>query len=334
MRASRNNSSAYVWQPGQGPDASALERLRERAPMPGQPMGEAWFMGDERHMFTTLMHEDPQQWPRSELSSALYELSSGPVAFGPMREWNLWFPYLLPRALELVGRFRANAFEDRRLYSMLVTATFVHCPDPEQVSPGLRRDLLDTLGRAMLAPSHWSACGLAGDAFCSPVQRLPGVHPGDSLYPADAFSASCTLIAKYLQPELIGDWLTSALAIDDPYWRAGWVAWLAGAAPMLLDGAYPDALPLKDEHSIVWEGSHLLQAPSALVVPGLAPASFLGSGSRHALVSALRKQLNRERLQRWDARLAEAGAQRSDFDYFVLEYRNAARFVLGRYRLD
>lgn len=334
MRASQSNSSAYAWLPGQGPNASALQRLRERAPLPGQPMGEAWFMGDERHMFTALMHKDPQQWPRTELDSALYELSSGPVSFGPMREWTLWFAFLLPRALELVGRSRADAFIDRQLYAALVTATFVHCPDPEQLPAGVRRDLLDTLGRAMFAPSHWSACGLAMNAFCSPVQRLPGLHPGDSLYPAGAFSASCTLIAKYLEPEFIEGWLASALAIDDPYWRAGWVAWLAGAAPMLLDGAYPDALPLDREHPTAWSNSHLVQAPSALVVPGSAPASFLGAGSRHALVSALRKQLSRERLQHWDARLVEAGTLRPDFEYILLKYRSAAQCVLNRYRLE
>ncbi|WP_152566064.1 hypothetical protein [Lysobacter antibioticus] len=334
MRTSPNNSSPYVWLPGQGPNAGALQRLRERAFLPKQAMGEAWFMGQERRMYTALMHEDPQQWPRSELDSALYELSSGPASFGPMHEWSLWFAFLLPRALELVGRFRADAFIDRQLCAALVTATFVHFPDPEQLPAGVRRDLLDTLGRAMFAPSHWSASGLAVNAFCSPMQRLPGLHPGESLYPADAFSASCTLIAKYLEPECIEGWLASALAIEDPYWRAGWVAWLAGAAPMLLDGAYPDALPFHSEHPTAWSNSHLLQAPSALVVTGAPAASFLGSESRHALTAALRRQLNRERLQRWGTRLSEAGAQPPDFEYFLVQYRNAARLVLDRYQLD
>lgn len=323
----------YRWVPGQGPDRAALQRLRALTRVPKQPMGEAWFMGETRRMYPALMHDDPSRWPREELDSALYELASGPVAFGPLREWSLWFAFLLPRALELLGRSGAAALDDDRLLSGLITATFVHYPDCERVPAHLRRDLLDTLGRAMFAPSLWNASGMKEGAFCSPWQR--GTRYGDMLYPSDAFSASCALIAKYLDPERLVDWLDSVMRIADPFWRAGWVVWLAGAAPILVDGAYPNALDSDGSHPAGWLNAHLLDAPSKPIVPGVPPPAFVDAQRRRLLQASLRRSLDRGRLRHWGADLRAAGASHGEaFDYVLWQYDSAAEAVAERYRLD
>lgn len=323
----------YRWIPGQGPDRTALQRLRALTRVPKQPMGEAWFMGETRRMYPALMHDDPSRWPRDELDSALYELASGPVAFGPLREWSLWFAFLLPRALELLGRSDAAAFDDSRLLSGLITATFVHYPDGERLPANLRQDLLDTLGRAMFAPSLWNASGMQKNAFCSPWQR--GTRHGDMLDPSDAFSASCILIATYLDPERLAHWLDSVMRIADPFWRAGWVVWLAGAAPVLIDGAYPSALDSGGFHLADWLNAHLLDAPSKPIVPDVLPAAFVDAERRQLLQASLRRNLDRRRLQQWGADLRQAGAPRGEaFEYVLWQYDSAAEAVAERYRLD
>lgn len=323
----------YRWSPGHGPDRAALQRLHALTRVPKQPMGEAWFMGDTRRMYPALMHDDPAQWPRDELDSALYELASGPVAFGPLREWSLWFTFLLPRALELIGRLEVAASNDDRLLGALITATFVHYPDCERLPANLRQDLLDTLGRAMFAPSLWGASGMKENAFCSPWRR--GTPYGDMLDPSDAFSASCILIVKYLDPERLAGWLDSALRIADPFWRAGWIVCLAGAAPVLIDGAYPSALDSDGSHPAGWLNAHLLEAPSKLIVPDALPAAFVDAERRQLLQASLRRSLDRRRVQQWGADLRQAGAPRGEaFEYVLWQYDSAAEAVAERYRLD
>lgn len=56
----------FVWQPGQGIDPAALARLRAKLKRPARPMGEAWFMGNDRHYFNELLddidHSTGQAW--------------------------------------------------------------------------------------------------------------------------------------------------------------------------------------------------------------------------------------------------------------------------------
>lgn len=44
----------YFWRPGVGIDSAALDRLRIHFTRPKEPMGEAWFMSSERHLFREL----------------------------------------------------------------------------------------------------------------------------------------------------------------------------------------------------------------------------------------------------------------------------------------
>lgn len=102
MNRSRQATRVFRWTPGEDPDAGALARLQRRFPRPRVPMGEAWFMSDERRMYTSLLSPDPTAWLREDLRGALWALASGPGCFGHMREWSLWFPYLVHAVLPFV----------------------------------------------------------------------------------------------------------------------------------------------------------------------------------------------------------------------------------------
>ena len=79
-------------------DQEALRRLREQFTRPKQPMGEAWFMSDQRRMFPELMG-DLDQVTGYGLQQPLNEIASGTSSFGPMGEWTEWYHYLLAQAL-------------------------------------------------------------------------------------------------------------------------------------------------------------------------------------------------------------------------------------------
>src|SRR5690349_7259505 len=94
---------SFLWIPGKGMDAAALARLQEHFVRPKEPMGEAWFMGEERRFYPKLL-DDLGSLRIDEIEAPLVEISSGTGSFGPRDEWNTWYHYLLartlPRALE------------------------------------------------------------------------------------------------------------------------------------------------------------------------------------------------------------------------------------------
>ena len=47
----------FKWVPCRGPSAEAIGRMRAHFPKPKEPMGEAWFLSEERFPYT---------WPAEE----------------------------------------------------------------------------------------------------------------------------------------------------------------------------------------------------------------------------------------------------------------------------
>lgn len=296
--------------------------------MPKHPMGEAWFMGEERAMYWDLMHEDPQQWPTTQLDTALEELTSGPGSFGPMDEWTRWFHFLLPRAQMLIDPSRSH------LHEALVSATFVHCIDPAMPgrSPEFRRDLLDSLGRTLLTPACWKD----GRAVPYRLLTLVGRNAFNDIWieGGSGLAASCCLVLKYLDPELIDAWLASVLVIEDPYWRAAFVLCLAGMAPLILDGVQPDSLDEELEFAATWNGHWLVHGatPSPKLAPQAVPA-LIDAVRGAAFVAALRRQLDFAGLMEMgDAVIAPDGSD-LDFGLSRWQYDNACVVVHQRYGL-
>ncbi|QWF18801.1 hypothetical protein [Lysobacter capsici] len=327
-------TSPYFWVPGIGPSAQALQRLRALVRLPRRAMGEAWFMSEERRLFSGLMDEDPLRWRQDELDSALFELSSGPGSFGARREWLVWFGFLLPRAQTLIGDGKAPCFSGRWLHGALATATFVHCPDPgfPNLPLHVRRDLLDTLARTLFAAQHWNHGRVAPNPFFQPLGNSP--HHGFYFDGGDALAASCLLVLKYLDAELIDGWLVSALGISDPNWRAAFVVWLAGSAPLIVDAAYPGRLSHSDQYPATWQHDHLIHAPTSPSTSDSAEISFIDPQRRHAFLSALRRQLDRSRLRRWQQELTASSDLLHGFDYARRQYETAAELVIERYGLS
>ena len=148
---SQNVESSFCWMPGQGADAKALHRMSEAFRRPRRPMGEAWFMGEEREMYPELLG-DLDQLSDEQLTVPLVEIASGTSSFGPMDEWTEWYHYLLPRLLE--RQWPRHIYHPAEL---LVTGFIAQHPDSKGGSPyaSFRSDALATLGQYIMSQHFW-----------------------------------------------------------------------------------------------------------------------------------------------------------------------------------
>lgn len=218
----------FEWTPGKGPDAAALARLKAAFQRPDEPMGEAWFMGDTRKMYTDLLG-DLEQMDIDCIHDALVEIGSGTVCFGHLEEWTDWYLYLLPRVLH-----RAQEGLPWRLGEYLVTGFLALFPSQRGTEPyaGFRSDVLMTLGQSMMSPPLWHDGHIVrSDILHDDIRHrsIPGVwgHVSGDL------SASLFLCLKHLPDDQIPPWTRSLLIIDDAHWQAQLMAWLVGANAFL-----------------------------------------------------------------------------------------------------
>lgn len=153
MNKNEDVAGAYVWIPGQGIDASASRRLRERYPRPTQPMGKAWFIGETRKMYPEMLDcEAPQL---ENVNQYLFEILSGVKCFGtldfePRYVWESWFLYFLAQCTT-----PQNFDSD----STLISGLMICCPDVDKMrerEPQFLADVLATSGRVLLEPQFWT----------------------------------------------------------------------------------------------------------------------------------------------------------------------------------
>jgi hypothetical protein len=246
----------FVWAPGAGYDRGALERLRSKFPRPREPMGEAWFMGDERKMYPELAG-DLQKLSSYELQQPLTEIASGTSSFGRMNEWTDWYHYLLG---QLIPRSHEE-FVDC-LLEYLVTGFMALYPTGNEDEPyeGFKADALHTLGRCIMDESCWSGSEIQLGTMLHRSNNNPNRvwcwwdASGD-------FTSSMFFCLKYLPENLIGAWFDSVLAIPSPHWRAQVLVWMLGASDILTgEKRWPSEFVIGQTPSVGWAWSHCLSA--------------------------------------------------------------------------
>jgi hypothetical protein len=265
---------SFLWIPCKGIDAAALKRLQSHFPRPKEPMGEAWFMSEERRMYPELLG-DLSTLPMRELEIPLSEISSGTSAFGPMEEWDNWYHYLLAQTLP-----RAHDAYVNSLLESLVTGFMAIYPNGVYSAPykQFREDVITTLGRCIMEPSCWVGSEIA----VGQVLHRSNNNPNRVWCWWDAsgdFSSSMFFCLKYLPEELVGNWLRSVLAIRSPHWRAQVLVWLVGTHD-LLTGAidWPSQFDMDAAPAVHWVWSHCIG-------PGLAEKDASGAGIMRSFIT-------------------------------------------------
>lgn len=274
----------YAWMPGKGIDIGALNWLKNHASRPGSPMGEAWFMSQERRMFDELMG-DLQAVDIGVLQSAMEELASGTAAFGRMDEWSDWFSYLFPHTLNRWSECNTESY-----LQYLVTGFMTQFPDADFSGqpPGFLSSVMDTLGRAIM--------GRLDHADTAEVPLSSPLSCAWTWWMAcQETSAAFAFCAKYLPPECVPHWFRSAVAIRDPSWRVLLMNWLCGYSAILASGHWPSEAP--DDAGAFntdWAWSHIL-------APQLCPdaSDFLPAENRSSILRACRAMFTEEAYLDW-----------------------------------
>ena len=220
----------FSWVPGQGVCADRLTCMKDQACKPLKPMGEAWFMGEKRKIFTEL-EGDVSELPVRLLQEILGEIGSGVHSFGHLDEWREWLDYLLPHLIPRSHeRFVSWLLED-------LCSAFLQI-DLDNSDPKLfrhcREDVLQTLGQTLMQESNWSNGSVVLGKILHPSNNNPAKIWGWANVSGD-LGASMALCLRLIEPEDIMGWVQSIFAIDCPYWRAQVLTWYIGAKP-LLDG--------------------------------------------------------------------------------------------------
>jgi hypothetical protein len=277
-------------------DGGALHRIRSHFSKPRDPMGEAWFMGDERLLFTELL-EPLEGLSAHALQKPLEEIASGTSSFGPMREWNEWYHYLLGQVLP-----RCHEAFVSSLLESLITGFMALYPHGIGTAPykGFEADALNTLGRCLMDSRCWRGEEIAVGTFLHRSNNNPNRvwcwwdASGD-------FSASMFFCLKYLPEDLVVDWLESVLAIPSAHWRAQVIVWAVGAHDMLRgEVKWPSELRVESRPSISWEWSHCLRGEAGFgEAESNRATGFLPDESRMLTLQTLQRHFTQDIFLEW-----------------------------------
>lgn len=258
-------------------------------------MGEAWFMGEKRRMFDSLLG-DLGELSLEDLRQPLEEIASGNACFGPMDEWTDWCRYLLA---QLLPRHAERSFDS--VYQNLVTAFIAVNPRGiEEPYEGFADDVRQTLGRCLMDSSRWIGDRLAVSA---PEDPFAGgrresfewhVACGD-------FSAGMFLCAKYLDESVLDTWLDSAFAIRCPLWTTQLYSWLLAVHP-LLTGTVLELAALDSDSptNVVWLGAHVLRGDfTGVYEPTPSPLRLLSPRRCEAVLASVRRNVSEASYFSW-----------------------------------
>ena len=146
----------FLWIPGEGYDEAALKRLDKYFSMPSEPMGEAWFMREERYMYDYLC-KGVDQIDSDELMKPLEEIASGTSSFGYLEEWYTWYNYLLPQLIP-----RSHEYFLEYMLEYLITGFATQYPEGlgNKYYSQFEEDILNTLGKCIMDKYCWCSVQL------------------------------------------------------------------------------------------------------------------------------------------------------------------------------
>jgi len=286
-------------------------------PRPNEPMGEAWFQGDDRVMFTTLLEQPIAEAPIELIENVLWEISSGISSFGHRREWHVWFKHLLPHLI--IRGNQAHAFH--ALVESTVTAFMnVFWNGITEEYPGFGADVFDSLALCLMAPDVWV------ESSNNQLQRphtyplfLVGENDDGALEPLFWHAGksnnqlSCMMFfgLKYLPTSKIPAWVSSLLAIENPYWKGAVLVWLLGAQDLLEEKIALASKIEKTSPSVKWNNSHVLGSRYGSIDAEEPPCAefndnkdFLPAQNNPLFLAEIKRQLMPEMLIQWTDAIA------------------------------
>jgi hypothetical protein len=280
----------YQWMPGRGPSAIALKRMREQIKKPEEPMGEAWFMSEERLLYSEMMEQDPLKLSDRYLKDVLWEIASGTKCFGHLEEWDQWFQFLLPALIE-----RSHVgFE---LLEDTIGAFFnVFDNGITEIYDGFRDDVISSLSLCLMKGELWY--DWVDEVTKMKTQRPKflndwGIPRGwGCTKTRSEVSVSLFFCLKYLRPEEIVGWVKSLAAISDSFWQAHLLVWLVGFNDFI-------NLPPTTWQRLKKAAPNISWGYEFLIDPAGDERDFLPEANVCMFLDKVRQEINAETMFRW-----------------------------------
>lgn len=310
---------AFYWTPGEGPCEITLAAMTKATPKPDFPMGEAWFMGEKRKIFTDL-NENFEGVPTNYLQEVLGEIAGGANAFGLDEEWEVWLRYLLPRVVPRCDEH----FVSWLLESLCSAFLQVDLATRDKVQNAYdREDVLRTLGQVIMTKNRWKDGRIVLGSILYPPNNNPATHWGWANVSGD-LAGSLVICLRLLDEAELHGWVDSLFSIDCPYWRAQLLTWHVGARPLLNERIqFPEQFDEwtanRDNKSpnIGWDRSHVVgrmqggKPVAETIFPLDRISKFKNAFEAHLANADLRK---------WKEEILEVPALRSEVGRLVEEF--------------
>lgn len=292
----------YQWIPKQGIALDALGRMQVHFHKPLEPMGEAWFMSEQRRMFHELMEQPIEQVPVKVLSKALTEISSGICCFGHRDEWDQWFKYLLPYSIARCHEF--VSYETLLIQDIATAFMSVYWEGISEDYPEFRKDVISSLSVGLMVSNLWIDYQdeLTGSSYPKFNFQIWRNKNGTLRMDWNAREANCILSSmmffclKYLEPTEISTWIRSCISIYDPYWKGALSVWLLGACDLLCKSIIAPSDVEKAIPQVIWQGSRMLGSSAGSVDAKYPPMEEYNDNIYflpQVNIMALREEVNR-----------------------------------------
>lgn len=306
-----SNEVKYRWIPKEGINLDAINRMKSHFQKPLEPMGEAWFMSEQRLMYFELMEQLHEEIPIRFLSKVLTEISTGTSCFGHRNEWDEWFKYLLPYSILRSHEKVSNELLIQDIVTAFMSVYWTGIPDEY---PEFRDDVINSLSVGLMVNNLWTDfydettkkeySKFAFEAYVAKSGRLCidwNVGNANS-----NLSAAMFFCLKYLKPNEIFSWLHSCIQIYDPYWKGALTVWLLGIYDLLHE---PIIVPSHIEWTmpkLAWSWSHVLGSDVGSIDAKYPPMNefndnkdFLPSENIRAFREAINRYITEELIVEW-----------------------------------
>lgn len=252
----------YKWIPKNGVSLDAVEKMQNHFKRPKYPMGEAWFMGEERLLYTELIDKPFEEIKSIDLATKiLFEISSGTSCFGHNEEWDEWFKYLLPKLI--LRSDESVDFDELLVQSVVAAFMSVYWEGIPEEYEGFRNNVINSLSLCLMNERLWCKNSQTNrlrpvflDTYKDSKNNLRlGWNSGQSDRNLSALMFFCL---KYLNQEEMVSWIKSLFLIDDVYWKGALMVWVLGAYDILKHPIISPTMIEKSNPELMWENSHTL----------------------------------------------------------------------------
>jgi hypothetical protein len=256
MAQSGSGSFSSSYQLGDKPSQDAINRFRQKFKAPKQLLVATMPQSREKVNFQELFELEPQDLSIELLQQVLTEITFDITTYDQERNADSvlatdWFYFLLPYLIDKGHQKVANVYFTESLIAAVIATTISF---NRALYQDFESDLVSTIGQIVMSSFFWQNERLK---FCFVDEQLEiwEVAPACS----GPISAWIYFNIFFLKTDQINGWVQSMLDIEDPFWRANLLAWLAAAGKLQCREPFKIPSDYRVFPCVTWENADILQ---------------------------------------------------------------------------